>query len=101
MEDAKSSDLQQQMAQLEATLDALPVSQREVVMTRLRDAMLANGEQLSAEDDNVCRQFAEGAVSVRQDRWFDDYNESDPHKGLKMKSSREFARAQLVAGCPI
>jgi hypothetical protein len=66
MEDAKSSDLQQQMAQLEATLDALPVSQREMVMTRLRDAMLANGEQLSAEDDNVCRQFAEGAVSVRQ-----------------------------------
>jgi transposase InsO family protein len=40
-------------------------------------------------------------VLAQLDRWFDDYNESHPHKGLKMKSPREFIRAQLAAGCPI
>jgi len=40
-------------------------------------------------------------VLAQLERWFDDYNESHPHKGLKMKSPREFIRAQLAAGCPI
>jgi transposase InsO family protein len=40
-------------------------------------------------------------VLAQLDRWFNDYNESHPHKGLKMKSPREFTRAQLAAGCPI
>lgn len=35
------------------------------------------------------------------DCWFDDYNESHPHKGLKTKSPREFIHAQLAARCPI
>jgi transposase InsO family protein len=40
-------------------------------------------------------------VLAQLDRWFDDYNESHPHKGLKMKSPREFIRAQTAAQCPI
>jgi transposase InsO family protein len=28
-------------------------------------------------------------------QWFDDYNENHPHKGLKMKSPREFRRQNL------
>lgn len=40
-------------------------------------------------------------VLAQLDRWFDDYNESHPHKGLKMKSPREFIRAQRAAQCPI
>jgi putative transposase len=44
----------------------------------------------------------DGATVLTQlDRWFDDYNESHLHTGLKRKSSREFLHAQLVAGCPI
>jgi putative transposase len=26
--------------------------------------------------------------------WFEDYNENHPHSGLKMRSPREFIRAQ-------
>ena len=44
---------------------------------------------------------APATVLAQLDRWFDDYNESHPHKGLKMKSPRVFIRAQLAAGCPI
>ena len=34
--------------------------------------------------------------------WFEDYNEHHPHKGLKMRSPREFRRAYLAqTGCPI
>lgn len=40
-------------------------------------------------------------VLAQLDRWFDDYNESYPYKGLKMKSPQEFIRAQLAARCPI
>jgi transposase InsO family protein len=29
--------------------------------------------------------------------WFEDYNESHPHSGLKMRSPREFIRAQQPA----
>lgn len=29
-------------------------------------------------------------------RWFEDYNEVHPHKGLKMRSPREFIRSQTV-----
>jgi len=28
--------------------------------------------------------------------WFEDYNEVHPHKGLKMRSPREFIRSQVV-----
>ena len=28
------------------------------------------------------------------DEWFEDYNENHPHSGLKMRSPREFIRAQ-------
>ena len=34
-------------------------------------------------------------VLVQLDRWFTDYNELHPHKGLKMKSPREFIREQI------
>lgn len=40
-------------------------------------------------------------VQARLDRWVDDYNESHPHTGLKMKSPREFIRAKSAAPCPI
>lgn len=38
----------------------------------------------------------ESAESVMQElpKWFEDYNEVHPHKGLRMKSPREFLRAQ-------
>ena len=35
-------------------------------------------------------------------QWFDDYNESAPHKGLQMKSPRQFIRSHLaIASCPV
>src|SRR5690242_21707291 len=35
-------------------------------------------------------------------QWFEDYNEYHPHKGLKMKSPRQFIRSQLLtASCPV
>jgi transposase InsO family protein len=33
--------------------------------------------------------------------WFEDYNERHPHKGLRMKSPREFIRSMATAECPI
>ena len=33
--------------------------------------------------------------------WFEDYNESHPHKGLRMKSPREFIRSYQPATCPV
>jgi len=33
--------------------------------------------------------------------WFEGYNERHPHKGLRMKSPREFIRSSATAGCPI
>jgi putative transposase len=29
--------------------------------------------------------------------WFDDYNENQPHYGLRMRSHREFRRAPQIA----
>ena len=40
-------------------------------------------------------------VLAQLESWFTDYNEMHPHKGLKMKSPREFIRAQKAAACPI
>ncbi len=33
--------------------------------------------------------------------WMEDYNENAPHKGLRMRSPREFIRLSLTAGCPV
>jgi putative transposase len=33
--------------------------------------------------------------------WFEDYNESHPHKALQMKSPREFMRSFQPAACPV
>jgi transposase InsO family protein len=34
--------------------------------------------------------------------WFDDYNEVRPHRGLRMRSPRQFIRSQLsTAVCPV
>jgi putative transposase len=33
--------------------------------------------------------------------WFEDYNESHPHKALRMKSPREFIRSSQTAMCPV
>ena len=33
--------------------------------------------------------------------WFEDYNESHPHKGPPMKSPREFIRSYQPAACPV
>lgn len=41
------------------------------------------------------------SVLAQLETWFTDYNEMHPHKGLKMKSPREFIRAQQAASCPI
>ncbi len=35
-------------------------------------------------------------VMSQLDQWFEDYNEYHPHKGLKMKSPRQFIRSQLL-----
>jgi transposase InsO family protein len=41
-------------------------------------------------------------VMAQLDEWFEDYNEYHPHKGLKMKSPRQFIRSQLLtASCPV
>jgi len=34
-------------------------------------------------------------------RWFEDYNENHPHKGLRLKSPREFVRSHKPAACPV
>ena len=34
-------------------------------------------------------------------RWFEDYNENHPHKGLRLKSPREFIRSYQPAACPV
>jgi transposase InsO family protein len=34
--------------------------------------------------------------------WFEDYNEYHPHKGLKMRSPREYRRSvSKLEGCPV
>ena len=41
-------------------------------------------------------------VMAQLAHWFEDYNEYHPHKGLKMKSPRQFIRSQLLpASCPV
>jgi hypothetical protein len=35
-------------------------------------------------------------IMAQLDQWFEDYNEYHPHKGLKMKSPRQFIRSQLL-----
>jgi putative transposase len=37
------------------------------------------------------------AVLVQLSCWFEDYNENAPHKGLKMKSSRQYRQEQLAS----
>ena len=34
-------------------------------------------------------------------RWIEDYNESHPHKGLRLTSPREFIRSYQPAACPV
>ena len=34
-------------------------------------------------------------------RWFEDYNETHPHKALQLKSPREFIRSYQPAACPV
>ena len=39
--------------------------------------------------------LSDAETVLRQlDGWFHDYNENAPHKGLKMRSPRQFRRAQ-------
>ena len=41
-------------------------------------------------------------VMAQLDQWFEDYNEYHPHKGLKMKSPRQFIRSHLLTtSCPV
>lgn len=41
-------------------------------------------------------------VMTQLAHWFENYNEYHPHKGLKMKSPRQFIRSQLLtASCPV
>jgi hypothetical protein len=62
----ESPDFQHEISNLEAMLDTLPVAEREVVMERLRKAITATGEQLTAEDENLCDRFAQGEIGIRQ-----------------------------------
>ena len=41
------------------------------------------------------------AVLSQLPAWFDDYNDSHPHKALQMKSPREFIRSYQPAACPV
>ena len=41
------------------------------------------------------------AVLNQLHAWFEDYNERHPHKGLRMKSPREFIRSSASAGGPV
>jgi putative transposase len=41
------------------------------------------------------------AVLSQLPAWFDDYNDSHPHKALQMKSPREFIRSLQPAACPV
>ena len=40
-------------------------------------------------------------VLAQLSAWFEDYNESHPHKALRMKSPREFIRSYQPAACPV
>jgi len=40
-------------------------------------------------------------VLSRLAAWFEDYNETHPHKGLRMQSPREFIRSLENVGCPV
>ena len=41
-------------------------------------------------------------VLAQLHRWFEDYNESHPHKALRLKSPREFIRSfHQPAACPV
>lgn len=41
-------------------------------------------------------------VLAKLAQWFNDYNENAPHKGLRMKSPRQFIRGHLAtASCPV
>lgn len=58
----------------------------------------------SFKRDYVFLQCRPDAPSVLKQlaRWFDDYNEVRPHRGLRMCSPRQFIRAQLsTAACPV
>lgn len=66
MDNPASQDYQQEIANLEAMLDALPVAERGVVMQRLRNAMTATGDELSPEDEILCDRFAQGAADIHQ-----------------------------------
>jgi transposase InsO family protein len=41
------------------------------------------------------------SVLAQLPAWFEDYNEFHPHKGLKMKSPREYRRQTLTTACPV
>ena len=41
------------------------------------------------------------AAEVRATVWFEHYNEEHPHKGLRMRSPREFIRSSENAACPV
>jgi hypothetical protein len=41
----------------------------------------------------LCRLDSSEVVLAQLPRWIDDYNDVHPHKGLKMRSPREYLRA--------
>lgn len=54
--------------------------------------------------DYACINPRPDAVTILQQLpgWIEDYNEVHPHKGLRMRSPREFIRAQCKpAPCPV
>jgi putative transposase len=54
--------------------------------------------------DYVCMHELRDAKTVMEQLplWFEDYNEYHPHKGLKMRSPREYRRSiAKIGGCPV
>jgi integrase len=73
---------------------------------RHRSAEVAMGYLRPAEiwRQNPTETIWSDAVAVLQQipAWIDDYNENHPHKGLRMRSPREFIRAQFQPdSCPV
>jgi len=53
--------------------------------------------------DYVARNICSDAPTVLKhlSEWFEDYNENAPHKGLRLRSPRQFIRLSATAGCPV
>ena len=76
---------------------ACPVAMPDVVTTSMNGRAISAERRCCAGSTGRCFLNAtpDAATMLAQiDGWFEDYNENHPHSGLKMRSPREFIRAQ-------